>query len=83
MSGVSRRRLLQGAMLTLAGVAGAVLLPGEAAAKLSQKAAHYQTQPQDGHSCAGCRHFRPPHACETVGGRIAPNGWCTMWAPKG
>ncbi len=82
---LSRRSLLRGA--GLGALAGGLTLVARGAAakhKLAQKAAHYQTKPKDGHSCAGCRHFQPKtRSCEIVAGTIVPNGWCMMWAPKG
>jgi hypothetical protein len=84
---VSRRALLRGTTLLALGSLGFGLMPLDAEAKkptLSQKQAHYQTTPKDGHTCAGCRHFiADKKACDLVKGTISPNGWCMMWSAKG
>jgi hypothetical protein len=56
--------------------------------KMSKEAAKYQEQPKDGQRCDGCQLYIPadgdgPGACKVVEGDIAPDAWCTLFAPKG
>lgn len=49
----------------------------------NKKAFKYQDKPgPSGHKCAGCRFFKPPHACKIVSGTISPSGWCVSWVAK-
>ena len=79
---ISRRGFLQG---TAAGVAAAAvgLDSTTAEAHISKFAAHYRNRPNGRQRCGLCRHFRPPHGCARVRGRISPYGWCRLWAPRG
>jgi hypothetical protein len=36
----------------------------------------YQDRPNGRERCGRCLHFRAPHGCEIVEGRISPRGWC-------
>ncbi|MDE2356164.1 MAG: high-potential iron-sulfur protein [Alphaproteobacteria bacterium] len=84
----SRRTVLIGAValggLPLLAAAGAA----QAAGTLPKANAHYQDHPNAGKQCSKCNYFLPgakPTAvgqCKVVAGPIAPNGWCTMFAPK-
>ena len=77
---LNRRTVLiaaAGAAPLLAGVAGV-----EAAANVSQGAAHYQTTPKGDQFCGNCSHFVAPTACKIVAGDINPGGWCQLWAKK-
>ena len=81
---VSRRSLLQQA----ATMAGAVTMVGLTAnraagqAKSSQEAVAYQDKPQGSQRCDNCLQFQPPSACKTVEGKVSPQGWCKIYAPK-
>jgi len=69
---LNRRTVLiaaAGAAPLLAGIAGV-----EAAANVSQVAAHYQTTPKGDQFCGNCAHFVPPTACKLVEGGISPGG---------
>jgi hypothetical protein len=35
-----------------------------------------------GKKCSNCTLFKAPAACLVVKGKIAPNGYCTAYAPK-
>jgi hypothetical protein len=65
-----------------AGVAGAD------GSKASQASMHYQTSPNDGKHCSGCKFFNPagdPSAngtCQIVDGSISPNGYCMAYSAK-
>jgi hypothetical protein len=86
---LSRRSLLRdGTAAFTAG--GAVILAAaffpsgtDAAAKVSQAAAGYQTSPKNGQKCENCKNFKPPSSCQLVDGEISPNGWCKFYAKKG
>lgn len=68
-----------------AGLAAAVLAwalgPGVARAqqKMSKREAQYQDTPRDGHICAECTQFLPPHSCKVVAGDISRDGWCKFF----
>lgn len=76
---VSRRGFLNSAAALVGGVGVASLTAREAQAKVAQNLVAYQTTPQDGHNCAGCKLFEPPNACKSVAGDISPQGWCKLW----
>jgi hypothetical protein len=76
--GVSRRTVL-----FAAAAAAPVLALGSAnAGTLPQTAVAYQKEPKDGKQCDGCNLFIAPNACKSVGGEIAPAGWCKLWVKK-
>ena len=80
---LSRRCLMRGA----ACAAGATVILGTSAevalaAKVPQKAVHYQDSPKGDHNCANCSLFEPPDACKNVDGKVSPQGWCSIWVPK-
>lgn len=37
----------------------------------------------DGPHCGACEHFREPHYCELVAGKIRSGGWCRLYQKKG
>ncbi len=78
---VSRRVVLQGAMVAAGAVP--VLLSGitAAQAKVKQSEAHYQQEPKDGQSCSKCANFEAPKSCKLVEGEINPNGYCQLFKP--
>lgn len=55
----------------------------------SKEAVDYQSQPNDGEQCAGCRFYIEDKngdgmgACAIVEGQIDPNGWCASFTPVG
>lgn len=57
-------------------------------AKSSKDAMHYQTTPNNGMQCSGCKFFTPgsdPKAdgtCAIVDGNISPNGYCIAFSAK-
>ena len=54
-----------------------------AQAKLTQKEVSYQDTPKGTQQCDKCMQFQPPSACKLVEGAINPQGWCTVFQPKG
>jgi hypothetical protein len=79
---LSRRGLLRAAAI---GVGTGVLAGGGAVAatpKFSQAQAKYQATPKGAQRCAVCSQFVAPASCKTIDGKISPNGWCVMFAPK-
>jgi hypothetical protein len=67
------------------------LISGVAAAegsKASPASMHYQTTPNDGKQCSGCKFFiaaQDPKAdgtCQIVDGAISPNGYCMAFTAK-
>lgn len=82
----TRRQVLKRtAALAVAGVAGGLGLSAAAQAqsKIAKEQAQYQSSPKDGNQCSGCRFFTGGNACEKVEGEISPNGWCSLYSPKG
>ena len=51
----------------------------EPSAKLSQRAAAYQTTAKGMFSCAVCAFFIRPRSCRVVSGNISPTGWCKLF----
>ena len=76
----TRRAILHGALAS-AIVAGAAIV-AEAQQKAAQKMVQYQLKPKGDQECDKCLHFVPPDSCKMVEGKIAPKGWCTLYAPK-
>lgn len=81
---VSRRKLLQLVGYSVAAFPVAALVPKLAWAqgKTSKQAANYQNQPNGNQQCAGCANFIAPNACKLVEGKVSPQGWCKLYAPK-
>ena len=56
--------------------------------KVSKAAMHYQTSPNGGMQCSGCRFFTPgtdakaDGSCQIVEGAISPSGYCMAYAAK-
>ena len=74
--GLNRRTVL------LAVAAAPALVLRAQAGTLPQTAVAYQAGPKDGKQCDGCNLFVAPAACKSVGGTIAPTGWCKLWVKK-
>lgn len=51
----------------------------DAEGKLSKGDVAYQDHPKGKERCDNCRVWVPPDACNSVQGRIAPEGWCNIW----
>jgi hypothetical protein len=81
-SNEGRRSLLKG----LAVLAGAAVLPvgkkAEAQQKVPQAAVQYQDKPKGEQRCDNCAQWEPPNSCKVVEGKIAPEGWCSIWVKK-
>jgi hypothetical protein len=83
---VSRRNMLRRAGLAIGGatiLAGAFAAEPASAAKLAQAAAGYQPHPNGDKACFNCALFQAPNSCQLVDGKIAPTGYCKLWAKKG
>jgi hypothetical protein len=85
--GISRRTFLRGGLYAtgaaLASSLGVAAGTAFAQAKVSKVQAQNRGQPNDGQQCSGCVHFQEPAACALVEGDISPQGWCTLYSPKG
>jgi len=82
---ISRRTVLYRAAIlgAAAPILGSVIGSTPArAAQQTQEAVKYQAKPKDKQNCANCKSFKAPDACETVAGKVAPNGWCSIWITK-
>jgi hypothetical protein len=49
--------------------------------KASKQSVHYSRGMKSKH-CGICQHFRPPHSCELVEGKIDPEYWCEKFKAK-
>lgn len=78
--GFSRRTIL----IAAAGAAPLLALTpsADAANKVLQSAAQYQSTPRGNQFCGDCAHFVPPTGCKLVEGKISPGGWCRLFAKK-
>lgn len=70
-------------------LAGACVARASAdSSKVSKAAMHYQTAPNGGMQCSGCRFFTPGSdarsdgSCQIVEGAISPSGYCIAYAAK-
>jgi len=82
---LSRRELLASGWVAVPVAAGILALyPAEAGAqqKMAQKLVQYQKTPKKDQKCSICLHFVAPDSCKVVEGKIDPNGWCSLFAPK-
>jgi High potential iron-sulfur protein len=80
---VTRRGFLHRSAALVGGIGLASLLTEKAYAKMAQKQVAYQESPHNGQTCANCKLFQPPNACQLVEGVISPNGWCKLWIKAG
>jgi hypothetical protein len=77
------------AVLSVAAAATTLLLaPSAIAGSIPQKSVKYQTEPNNGKQCSGCKLFIPGATadangtCKSVAGDITPNGWCVLFSAK-
>jgi len=76
------------ALLFTAAAATVFGAPAADAGSIPQKAVKYQTAPNEGRQCSGCKLFIPgatPDAdgtCKSVAGVITPHGWCVLFSAK-
>jgi len=77
------------AVLSAAAAATTFLFaPCAIAGSIPQKSVKYQTEPNNGHQCSGCKLFIPGATadangtCKSVAGDITPNGWCVLFSAK-
>jgi hypothetical protein len=75
------------AVLSVAAAATALLFaPSAMAGSIPQKSVKYQTDPNNGHQCSGCKLFIPGATadangtCKSVAGDITPHGWCVLFS---
>ena len=82
---MSRRELLSSGLVALPVAAALIALSAAesvAQQKMAQKLVQYQTTPKNKQQCSTCLHFVAPDSCKLVEGKIAPAGWCSLYAPK-
>jgi hypothetical protein len=81
---ISRRVVLAGTKLALgAAIIAKTGSPAGAQPNFSQADAMYQTMPKGKERCDLCSNFVSPNACKLVQVAISPNGWCSLFSPKG
>jgi len=79
---VSRRQLLNRAIVAAAGSFAMLGMASPAMAKMTQQTVAYQATPNNGLKCSGCALFKAPSSCIMVDGTISPDGWCKLFAKK-
>ncbi len=85
---VSRRGLLEGALVIAAAASACLPAPARAeeepseAEKITHADAHYQLVPREQQRCAICLQFEPPNRCKIVRSPIAATGWCQYFAAR-
>jgi len=82
---MSRRELLSSGLLAVPVTAALIMLrPAVAGAqqKMAPKMVQYQQTPKNNQKCSTCLHFVAPDSCKLVEGKINPEGWCALFAPK-
>lgn len=53
------------------------------AKKVPQASVRYQPRPNGEQKCSTCMNFiADSNTCKLVEGKVAPEGWCTLWAKK-
>ncbi|SEA35499.1 high-potential iron-sulfur protein [Microbulbifer marinus] len=82
--GITRRKFLKLTSSSVALLPVALIATDRATAqtKAKKEAVQYQDTPKNGQKCVDCVLFEPPEACKVVEGKIAPEGWCSLFAPK-
>ncbi len=78
---ISRRYLFEGAVRACcaATILTTAAIQSAEAAKASQKVVKYQETAKGNQMCSNCKLFVAPNACQTVDGRISPDGWCMVY----
>ena len=79
------RRSFLGASVTVVAAVAATTIPvtnAIAATMVTKAFANHQDYAIGSHHCALCVHFRMPHSCEVVSGKINPNGVCRFFKAK-
>ena len=83
------RRAFLGSAILLPALAGALSASAHAdSSKSSKDAMHYQTTPNNGMQCSGCKFFSPGSdanadgTCQIVDGSISPHGYCIAYNAK-
>lgn len=90
----SRRSVLRGIVATTCALfvpvtfisstqALAATEPATKTKKVSKASVSYQAKPNGEKKCSGCVNFiTSSNTCKRVQGKVSPEGWCGMWAPK-
>jgi hypothetical protein len=79
---MSRRTVLAGAALLGAGAVCLLSTRSSAQQKQKQADVQYVDKAPGADKCSGCAMFQAPDACQGVEGKISPEGWCNIYAPK-
>lgn len=57
--------------------------PAKKSKKVSKASVNYQAKSNDEKKCSGCANFiASSNTCKRVQGKVSPEGWCGLWAPK-
>ncbi|MFC6634749.1 high-potential iron-sulfur protein [Microbulbifer taiwanensis] len=81
---ITRREFLKLSSCSLALLPVALIATDRSVAqtKAKKEAVQYQDTPKNGQKCVDCVLFEPPEGCKVVEGKISPEGWCSLFAPK-
>ena len=83
ISDLSRRRLLQMAIVGGGAIVAATLPTSAMAAnQVGKSAVTYQDKPKGKARCDNCSQWQNPAACKLVSGVISPSGWCSIYMAK-
>lgn len=78
----SRRTLLGWGLWALPALSALAPSGADAQPKMQPKLVQYQETPKNNQKCVDCLHWVNPDSCKLVAGKINPNGWCALFAPK-
>jgi hypothetical protein len=78
----SRRYVLRAGLALLATGFTSVVALAQGGSKAAQDLVQYRDKPNGAAKCNGCVSFVAPNACKAVAGKIDPEGWCLLYAPK-
>ena len=87
-SGLTRRRFLESAVVLPLLTGALTAAAGADGSKASKDSMHYQSSPNGGMQCSGCKFFMPGQdaksdgTCKIVDGAISPNGYCMAYVAK-
>jgi len=77
-----RRCVLRAGLALLATGFTDVVAWAQGDSKAAQNLVQYRDKPNGAARCNGCVSFVAPNACKVVAGKIDPEGWCLLYAPK-
>jgi hypothetical protein len=77
---MTRRQALR--VVAAGSLLGAMAGAAGAQQKMTPQQVQYQDKPKKDQQCSKCLQFVAPDQCKLVSGKIKPEGWCALFAPK-